>query len=83
MLYEAWQIKKKLSKRISNNKIDEIYDCAKKNGALGGKILGAGGGGFLLLYAEKKNHEKLKKSLKKYLNVPFNFSKEGSKIILS
>lgn len=83
LLDEAWQIKKKLSKRISNNKIDQIYDCAKKNGALGGKILGAGGGGFLLLYAEKKNHEKLKKSLKKYLNVPFNFSKEGSKIILS
>ncbi|MEW5759979.1 MAG: GHMP kinase, partial [Candidatus Thermoplasmatota archaeon] len=52
LLHEAWLNKKKLTKQITNPKIDKMYEVARKNGALGGKILGAGGGGYLLLYCE-------------------------------
>ena len=83
LLNESWKHKKSLSKIISNSKIDDLYDFSIKNGALGGKILGAGGGGFLLLYVPKKNYLTLEKKLKKYKNIKFNFSQEGSKIILN
>ncbi len=83
LLNESWKHKKSLSKIISNSKIDDLYDFSIKNGALGGKILGAGGGGFLLLYVPIKNILTLEKKLKKYKNIKFNFSQEGSKIILN
>jgi len=82
-----WNIKKQLSKDISNQFIDECYDLAKKNGALGGKIMGAGGGGFFMFYHNGNNNEKTtfikavsQKGLKK---MRFNFDFEGSKIILN
>jgi len=82
-----WNIKKQLSKDISNKFIDECYNLAKKNGALGGKIMGAGGGGFFMFYHNGNNNEKTKfiksmskKGLKK---MRFNFDFEGSKIILN
>ena len=81
LLNEQWYIKKKLTKLISNNKIDSIYDAAIKAGAIGGKLLGAGGGGFMLFYAKKENHKKIKESLKDKLFVPFRFEKTGSQII--
>lgn len=81
LLNEQWYIKKNLTKLISNNKIDSIYDAAIKAGAIGGKLLGAGGGGFMLFYAKKKNHKKIKESLKDKLFVPFRFEKTGSQII--
>ena len=59
LLGQSWKLKKNLSNKISNNKIDELYELALKNGALGGKILGAGGGGFLLLYMKKNNKKKI------------------------
>ena len=61
LLDEAWQYKKKLSKVISNNLLDEIYAEAIRCGALGGKLLGAGGGGFYLFYVEKENQAQLRK----------------------
>ena len=66
---------------ISTNKIDIWYKKARKAGAIGGKILGAGGGGFLLLYAEIKHHKKIKKVLSDLIPLEFRFESEGSKII--
>ena len=83
ILDESWMLKRELAKGISNTLIDEIYEVGKSNGALGGKLLGAGGGGFLLFYAKKKNHTIIKKRLSKLLHIPFKFENEGSKIIFS
>ena len=81
LLNNAWYLKKKLSKSITNSKIDQLYNLALKNGALGGKLLGAGGGGFLLLYMHPKFRKKFLKSNKKLINVPFNFTNEGAQVI--
>ncbi len=82
-----WNIKKRLSKGISNNYIDECYSLAKKNGAIGGKIMGAGGGGFFMFYHDGNNTKKTafiktlaKNGLKR---MRYNFDFEGSKIILN
>lgn len=82
LLHQSWLYKKSLSNLISNEDIDSIYNTALKNGAIGGKILGAGGGGFILFYAPKKNHAKLIKALQNLVYVPFKFEKEGSKVVL-
>ena len=78
---ETWQIKKTVNTNISNYKIDQIYNTAIKNGAYGGKLLGAGGGGFILFIVPKKNQTKVKNSLNKLLHVPFKFEDKGSMII--
>ncbi len=80
LLHKNWMLKKKLAHNISNNRIDELYQKALNAGALGGKLLGAGGDGFLLFYAEGACRNKIKKTLGlRY--VPFEFESEGSKII--
>jgi len=81
LLHEQWQIKKSLSSLITNSFIDDIYDKGIKSGAKGGKLLGAGAGGFILFYAEKEFHQSIKDSLKTFLHVPFNFEDKGSTII--
>ena len=81
MLDKFWEHKKKLSPNVSNKNIDKYYLTAIKNGALGGKLIGAGGGGFLLIYAKKKYHKKIIKSLKNLTPVKFNFTNKGSEII--
>ena len=81
LLNSAWYMKKKLGKSITNNKIDDLYEYALKNGALGGKILGAGGGGFLLLYIKQKDRIKFINKKNKIINIPFKFSDTGSEII--
>ena len=81
MLNDYWEIKKSLSKKVSNNKIDEIYDECLNSGALGGKIIGSGGGGFLLIHCKKRNLSKLKKRLNKLAIINFNFTQNGSEII--
>ena len=81
LLNETWQIKKSLSSKVTNPKIENIYKKGIMAGAAGGKLLGAGGGGFLLFYVKKQNHKKFKKNMSKYINIPFTFSDEGSKII--
>jgi D-glycero-alpha-D-manno-heptose-7-phosphate kinase len=86
-LDEHWNIKKRLSNSISNPYIDECYTLAKENGALGGKIMGAGGGGFFMFYHNGSNTEKtlfIKKMATKNLKkMRFSFDTEGSKIILN
>lgn len=81
ILHEDWQLKKKLEDGITNPEINEYYQKALDAGALGGKILGAGGGGFLLVYCEKQNQKKVRSALKTLREVPFSFEPQGSKII--
>ena len=75
--------KKNLSNEISNKKIDELYNDALKYGALGGKLLGAGGGGFLLMYMKENAKKDFFKKFTNSINVPFNFSSNGSQIIFN
>ena len=83
LLNQSWKVKRDLSNAVSNNKIDELYHFGIKNGALGGKLLGAGGAGFFLFYVPNKHQSKFIKSLNKNIVVPFKFEKEGSKIIFN
>lgn len=80
-LHENWQLKKQLAGGISNSQIDDWYNKARRAGAIGGKICGAGGGGFLLLYAPKERHEQILKSLPQLPTLEFAFEPQGSKII--
>lgn len=81
ILNADWNYKKELTKNISNSKIDKYYDIALKNGADGGKLLGAGGGGFLLFYSQEKNHEKLRKALKDLKEIKFLFDDKGTQTV--
>jgi len=81
LLHEGWMFKKKLASGISNNQIDDYYERALNAGAVGGKILGAGAGGFLLLYCEEKNQQAVREALKDLKESPFSFEPQGSKII--
>lgn len=81
LLHENWQIKRSLSNKISTSAIDEIYSAAIRAGASGGKLLGAGGGGFMLIYAKPEIQHKIRVKLKKLLHVPFRFETLGSQII--
>ena len=81
LLNESWQLKRSISNRVSNATIDKIYDTAIKNGALGGKLLGAGSSGFMLLFAPPEKHQQIKNALPGYLHVRFKFESEGSTII--
>jgi len=83
LLHESWIKKKELSKNISSEFIDEIYKKAKKNGALGGKILGAGGGGFFLFYVRQNNIPNFKNNFKQFPIIPFEFENKGSEIIFN
>jgi len=82
LLHETWMLKRKLSSKITNQEIDDIYEAARKSGATGGKLLGAGGGGFILFYVEPDRQERVKKALHQYLHVPFRFDFSGSEIIV-
>lgn len=81
ILHENWILKQKLAGSISSGYIDEMYNIALQNGALGGKLLGAGGGGFLLFYCPKENQDKLKEALKPLRYFPFQFEEDGSKVV--
>lgn len=81
LLNEFWQIKRTLSPQVSNSFIDEIYKKSRSSGAIGGKLIGAGGGGFLLLFVPPRSQKKVRESLKKLIYVPFKFEHEGSRII--
>jgi D-glycero-alpha-D-manno-heptose-7-phosphate kinase len=81
LLNETWEEKKKLSGLISNEIIDDMYKLGIKNGSLGGKLLGAGNGGFMLFYVPKEKHKKFTFAFRKFINISFNFTKEGSTII--
>lgn len=81
LLHESWQHKRGLSDKISNPEIDNLYDFAIKQGAVGGKLLGAGGGGFLLLFVPPEKQASLLESMNNVIHVPFKFEASGSQII--
>ena len=81
LLDKGWMLKRKLASNISNNEIDKYYELARSAGALGGKLLGAGGGGFLLLYCDKGRRDKVKAALSNLRYTPMGFEPQGSKII--
>ncbi len=81
ILHESWMLKRSLTSGISNAAIDDWYAAARKAGAVGGKILGAGGGGFLLLYVPVERQAAVRQALSQLRRIPFSFEREGSKII--
>jgi len=83
LLDQTWKKKRSLSTLVSNSIIDSMYQEAMDNGALGGKLSGAGGGGLLLLYVPLEKQKRVKKKLSKLLHIPFNFETHGSQIIHS
>ena len=81
LLDESWQLKRTLSDKISSSHIDNLYDTAMRSGAIGGKLLGAGGGGFILFFVEPSKKPKVREALKSLLEVPIKFENLGSQII--
>jgi D-glycero-alpha-D-manno-heptose-7-phosphate kinase len=80
ILNEGWQLKRKVAGTITNDVIDEWYDRAIGAGALGGRLLGAGGGGFLLFYVPQENHAAVREALRDLREVPFSFDMQGTRI---
>jgi D-glycero-alpha-D-manno-heptose-7-phosphate kinase len=81
LLHEAWEIKKTFNSKVSNKAIDDGYRIALNSGAWGGKLLGAGGGGFILFMAPKSSHSRIKESLRNWRNIPFSIDFLGSRTI--
>ncbi|WP_404360871.1 hypothetical protein [Methylotuvimicrobium sp. KM1] len=82
LLDMGWQYKKSLSDQVSTLEIDQIYAAARKAGALGGKLLGAGGGGFMLFFVPPENQSRVLEQLKSLIYVPFRFENSGSRVVL-
>ena len=83
LLHESWMLKRSLSTRVSTPAIDAMYETGRRAGAIGGKITGAGGGGFLLLYVDADHRKSVRKALQNLLHVPFDLDHAGSQIIFS
>jgi D-glycero-alpha-D-manno-heptose-7-phosphate kinase len=85
MLDEGWRAKKRVSSRISNSRIDALYDLATRNGARGGKITGAGGGGFLLLFCEPERQDRVRHALAAdgLKEMTFNFDFQGAQVLVN
>jgi len=85
LLDEGWQAKKRISGKISNSKIDHLYELSRRNGASGGKITGAGGGGFLLLYCESEHQEAVRSALRAegIQEMAFAFDNNGAQVIVN
>lgn len=81
LLDENWKLKRQLASGVSNDTVEKYYDIAMQNGALGGKLLGAGGGGFLLFYCEKKKQPRLRAALSDLVELPFEMENSGTKVI--
>ena len=81
LMREAWDSKRSLSNKVSNPQVDEMYNQALSAGALGGKLTGAGGGGFMLLFAPPAAHSEIRNRLNKLIYVPFKFEFSGSQIV--
>ena len=82
LLHESWLLKRSLADKVSNSDIDAIYEAGISAGAVGGKLLGAGGGGFILYYVEPENQAAVRQRLSKLIEVPFTIASTGSKIVV-
>ena len=83
LLDEAWQLKKQLASKISSDVIDDLYATARSAGALGGKITGAGGGGFLMLYCPREHQDAVRSALHHLPELPFHLERDGTKVIFN
>ena len=83
LLHESWLLKKQLASRVSNGAIDEMYAVARRAGAIGGKVAGAGGGGFLILYCPHEKQDAVRRELCHLRELPFKLEKDGSKVIFN
>ena len=82
LLNESWMLKRRLSDRVSNADVDDLYETARRAGAIGGKLLGAGGGGFVLLFVRPEDRARVGEALRKLIAVPFKFDVSGCRIAL-
>jgi D-glycero-alpha-D-manno-heptose-7-phosphate kinase len=82
LLHDGWMLKKELSTKVSTAEVDQLYAAARDAGAIGGKLLGAGGGGFLLLFVRPELQACVKERLKHLVHVPFGFDEAGSRVVL-
>jgi D-glycero-alpha-D-manno-heptose-7-phosphate kinase len=83
LLDEGWQLKRQMASGVSNGSLDHLYSRARRSGALGGKITGAGGGGYLLLYVPPQRQDDVRAALKELIELPFNLEFDGSKVIFN
>ena len=83
LLHQSWELKKRLARTISNGRINEMYETARRAGAIGGKIAGAGGGGFLLLYVPLESQNKVRTKLNDLQELPFRLEADGTKVIFN
>jgi len=83
LMHRSWQLKKELASKVTNSDIDEVYQTALDAGAIGGKISGAGGGGFLLLYCNSEQQDEVRAALNNLRELPFRFQSDGSKVIFN
>jgi D-glycero-alpha-D-manno-heptose-7-phosphate kinase len=83
LLHESWQVKKSLARQISTPEIDTLYEKARLAGAIGGKITGAGGGGFLLLYCPREHQDRLRVAMGELRELPFHLEPDSSKVIFN
>lgn len=83
LLDESWKLKKQLASKISNHYIDEMYEMACRAGAMGGKITGAGGGGFLLIYCPHERQKAVRSALSSLQELPFQLEQDGTKVIFN
>jgi D-glycero-alpha-D-manno-heptose-7-phosphate kinase len=83
LLNEGWELKKQMAGSISNSAIDKIYQTALRSGASGGKITGAGGGGFLLLYCQHEKQDAVREALNAFQELPFRLEEDGTKVIFN
>ena len=81
LLHEGWMLKRSLADGVTTSQVDQIYDVARAHGCIGGKLIGAGGAGFMLLFAPPERHAEVKKTLQNYRLVPFAFETDGTCII--
>ena len=83
MLHRGWELKKQMASKVTNSTIDDIYETARRAGALGGKVTGAGGGGFILLYCPRGKQGDVARALWGLREMPFRFEQDGSKVIFN
>ena len=82
LLHQSWMYKRQLSEQVSTAEIDRLYETARGLGAIGGKLLGAGGGGFFLLFVRPEHQKEIREKLSRLVHVPFRFENAGSRVVL-
>jgi D-glycero-alpha-D-manno-heptose-7-phosphate kinase len=82
LLHESWTLKRQLSSRVTNPEIDDLYEAARRAGAIGGKLLGAGGGGFMLLFVRPEDRTRVAEAVGRLIRVPFRFEASGARVVL-